>query len=643
MTRSRIFKLTLLVTVAFCAALATDALPWLRGDVPWIPKDVQWVWPYEHPRWAWLLPCILGIGVYLTGAVYHLNRAKAHRTRGLILWAFVGSALLPLLLMTLEGEPLFLLFTRSASRLTGGFQYALVMVSDLYHTLRDWPGFVKEYRANALDPGGISLSPPGLLVLYYAFERFFSAIPPLANTFGALVRPLECQNLYMMTWSNAEMASAWFQMFMPLWAALAVVPLYRLGTMLFDRERARLAVILWPLVPGLEIFVPRFNVLYPLITLVMLLALWRGLEQNRPRQIALGGFVVSGAIFLNLSLVPLGLLAGLVILGYHLVRRPAAFRLAIRDLALFGIGSASVWIIYWVLTGQTPWLIIRTGLHYHQILKRPYFAWLPMHTYDTFLFIGLPLSIFALWRIGRLRRSRIGPALPPGDLLAGAMALTLIIMVLSGTARGETGRVWLFFAPVWILLATDVLAGFSPRERTLSLVMQAACVLCMAAVLRANFTTLIMPPSPADASQPPMYPYSDVRFERGEDRITFVGVSVEKMPSQITLLLHWRADSHVQRPYVLSLVIVAPDGAERSLNWDPEGWDYPPSCWRPGHEFVDPVPIALGDPPVTGDWLFSLSIRDTFSLEPMQVTLPDGAVSTQVGIGPVHVPEGTPQ
>jgi hypothetical protein len=637
MTRSRILKLTWLAAVAFCVALVTNALPGLRGDAFWMPKAGRWVWPYEHPRWAWVLPCVLGMGIYLAGAVTLLNRAKTHRARGLILWAFVGSALLPLLLLTLEGEPLFLLFTRSASRLTGGSQYALVMVSDLNHTLRDWPGFVKEYRANALDPGGISLSPPGLLVLYYAFEQFFSAIPPLANSFGTLVRPLECQNLYMMTWSNAEMASAWFQMFMPLWAALAVAPLYRLGTMLFDRERARLAVVLWPLVPGLEIFVPRFNVLYPLITLVMLLALWRGLAQNRPRQIALGGFVVSGAIFLNLSLVPLGLLAGLVILGYHLLRRPAASRLAIRDLALFGIGSASVWIIYWLLTGQTPWLIIRTGLKYHEILYRPYFPWLFMHTYDTFLFIGLPLSFFALWRIGWLRRSRIGPALPPGDLLAGAMALTLIIMVLSGTARGETGRVWLFFAPVWILLAADVLAGFGPREQTGSLVIQAVCVLCMAAVLRANFTTLTMPPSPADASQPPMYPYSNVRFERGEDVITFVGVSVETTPTQITLPLFWRADSHVQRPYVLSLVIAAPDGSERSMSWDPAGWDYPPSCWRPGHEFVDTVQIPLGDPPLSGDWLFSLSISDAFTREPMQVTLPDGTVSTQVGIGPVHV------
>ncbi len=540
----------------------------------------------------------------------------------------MSAALLPLLLLTLEGEPLFLLFTRSASRLTGGFQYALALSGNMDVTLRDWPAFVKDYRAATINPGGVSLSPPGLVILYYGFEQFFQAFPLLGDLFGGTVRPLECQNLTMMSWSNTVLASAWFQMFMPLWAALGVAPLYKLVKLLMDRERARLAVVLWPLVPGMAIFTPRFNVFYATMTVVMLLILWRGLLLNRPWQIVLSGFIVSMAVFFNLSAVPLGLLGGLIILGHRLLPRPASLRPVIRDLIAFGLGSASVWVIYWVLTGLSPVTIIRTGMNYHTVLNRPYFPWLFMHTYDTFLFVGVPITVLVLWRIGRLRRAIRGP-ITPGDVMAGAGALALIIMVLSGTARGETGRVWLFFAPVWILLAADLLGEWKQRERLSFMVAQGLCMLCMAAVLRANFTELTMPPSPAEAAGSPTFPY-DVPFKRGDDRVTLVGVSVESAPTQVTLHLYWEANAWVQRPYVLSLAVVGPDGVARDpINWNPEGWNYPPSCWKPGHTFVDTVQIPVDQ---SGAWLFSLSISDANTLQKMTVIGADGQPRSRLGL-----------
>jgi hypothetical protein len=644
-TRSRIFKLTWLVTAAFCVALATDALPWLRGDVPWIPPNGRWRWPYGHPRWLWLVPCVLGVAIYVIGARRFIAKERQTDSTSypvrLILWAFVGAALLPLLLLTLEDRPIFLLFTRSASTVTGGYQYATAMSTDLRDTLRYWPQFIVDMRAktHSEPPGGVMLSPPGLLALYEGDEQLLKAIPPAAVQLGSIVRPLQCQNLAMMTWSDPVMASAWWQMAMPLWAALAVAPLYCLGTLLFDRERAQLAVVLWPLVPGLAIFTPRFNVFFPLLALVMLLELWRGLLRDRPRWIAASGFVLSVALLFNLSLMPLGLLAGLTILGYRLLARPANFRLAMRDLALFGIGCASTWALYWALSGVSPLTVADTILNAHYEMYRPYLPWLFMHPYDMAIFVGLPVAAFALWRIVRLRDlRRRGPAILPADLFAGAAALTLILVVLSGTARGETGRVWLFFAPVWLLLAADMLAGFGTRERLGFLAIQALCLLTMAAVLRANFTAFTEPPRPAEAQGGPTFPV-EAHFARGDDRATFAGLGVDAAPTAVTLHLYWRADTRIKRPYVLSLVSVPPDGSSReSLNWNPEGWNYPPSCWTPGREFVDTLTVPLGDTPVPGDWLFSLSILDAFTREPMQVTLPDGTVSTQVGIGPVHVP-----
>jgi hypothetical protein len=512
------------------------------------------------------------------------------------------------------------------------------MITDLGDTLRHWPQFVLSYREQ-IPLGGIALSPPGLVVVYDTFRRFFATFPGLATTFDSLVRPLECQNPQMMAWNAAQMASAWFQMFMPLWAALGVAPLYRLGSYLFDKGRARLAVALWPLVPGMAIFTPRFNVFYPLITLVMLLALWRGLSKHRFRQILLAGFVLSVGIFLNLSLVPLGLLAGLFILGYALLNREPVIRPSL-NLVMFGAGCASFWLVYWVLSGVSPLDILNQGMSLHLILNRPYLPWLFMHPYDMFLFVGLPVSALVLWRIWRLRKGgKMG-----AQLLTGAGALALLILVLSGTARGETGRVWLFFAPVWVLLAADVLAGFRQGERAHILAMQALCLLSMMAVLRANFTTLTVPPFPPAADRAATFPVN-ARFALESDAVTLTGLDVEATPSTVTLRLHWRADSYVHGFYVLGLTSVAPDGSSGpNVNWNsinptnPPKWDYPPSCWLPGHEFVNTVEVPLGDKPLPGNWLFSLSIADVATRQAMPVTGQDGKTSMQVGIGPVNVP-----
>jgi hypothetical protein len=619
------------LTIAFCIALVANWLPWLRGDVPWLTADEKWIWRYGAPRWLWVLPCALGIAIYVLGVIYLLERERESRyPLRLILWAFGGAVLLPLLLMTMEGRPLFLLFTRTASTVIGGYQYAANLSTDLGATLRNWPQFVIDYRKQ-VPLGGIALSPPGLLTLFYGATKGFEAFPPLASTFDALVRPLQCQNLNMMTWAEPQMASAWIQMGMPLWAATAVAPLYALGRSIFNRRTAQWAVALWPLVPGLDIFDPRFNVFYPLMALVMLVFLWRGLDRKRAWLVGLAGFGLSVGMFANLSLIPLGLLAGLTTLGHWLIT-PAAkrqFGRLVGNLAAFGLGSISVWAIYSALSGVSIVEVYRQGFAFHSILNRPYGPWLILHTYDTFLWIGLPVAALAIWRILRIRRE---PS--RADVFAGSIALTMTIMVLSGTARGETGRVWLFFAGIWLLLAADVALRLKSRQRVAVVVMEGLCLFSMAAVLRANFTELTVVPWPPTADHSAAFPIN-AQFVRGSDAVTFVGLSVDKSSTAVALELHWRADTFVQRPYVLSLVSVPPDHSKReSLNWTPLKWDYPPSCWLPGQEFIDTVTVPLGANPPPGDWLFSLSISDVFTHEPMVVA---GQNTTQIGIGPVNI------
>lgn len=624
-------------TLVAAAVIAFDIVPWLRGDAPWVPDTGQWVWPYEAPHWAWLVPAGAGLAIYVTGAILLLQRTQTGRRYPvpLMLWAFGGLVLLTLLLMYLENSPLFLLLARLTTQ--GRFHAASAEVTSLDHTLRHWPDFTAWLLAETSRSNGVVLSPPGITAVYYALTQALELIPPVAGAMAGVTRQMQCQNLAMAAWSDAQWASAWLQMLMPFWSALSVAPLYRLGTMLFDRRRARWAVVVWVLVPGMIFFQPHFNVFYPLMALVMLVFLWRGLTGGRGVWIALAGFVLSIGLFFNLSLAPLGLLAGLVVIGEHLRTRGGLASMA-RGLALFGAGVASVWLVYWLLSGLTPWMIFDAALSQHYKLNRPYLPWLIQHPLDMFLFAGLPLSAFTVWRALRLRHLRRIPA-TRADVLIGAAVATLVIIVLSGTARGETGRIWLFFAPIWVLMAVDMVVMLTPRQQITFLALQAMYLLALVAMLRgADHAALTKPIRVADAATAPTYPVL-ASFERNGDRLTFVGLDVEARPDTVTLNLYWQANTPIRDAYVLTLLSIAPDGSTLpGYEWNPRGWDFPPACWKPGQTFVDNVTLPLGDAAQPGDWLFSLAIVDAFTHEPMRVSLPDGTTSIQVGIGPVAVP-----
>src|SRR5690606_33369599 len=225
--------------------------------------------------------------------------------------------------------------------------------ANLAHTLRHWPEFTAEQLELTGQSNGVVLSPPGIATVYYTLTQGFEQMPGLSGAMAGVTRQMQCQNLAMAAWSDAQWASAWLQMTMPFWSALSVAPLYRLGTMLFDRRRARWAAVVWVLVPGMIFFQPRFNVFYPLLALVMLVFLWRGLTTGRVGWIALAGFVLSVGLMLNLTIAPLGLLAGLIVIGERLRTRAGLAPVA-RDLALFGAGVASVWLLYWLLSGLSP-------------------------------------------------------------------------------------------------------------------------------------------------------------------------------------------------------------------------------------------------------------------------------------------------
>jgi hypothetical protein len=621
----RLLRIIGTLSAFYLIALVVD-LPLARGHFTWLPEEWYFQWLRLRPRLFWVGLCALAVGLYTIGA---LHLARRGTWRGLKLWAFVGAALLPLLAVAIEGPVLFTLFARVTSPDLGGYSLAAALSDNLNTLLREWPTFTASYRERH-PVGGVALAPPGLPVVFFSVARAFEAFPALAAAFADVLRGLQCQNPDLLSWSDGQWASALPALYLPLWSALAVAPVAGLGRRIFGEATARMAVALYPLVPGLAIFAGRFNTFYALLCAVMLVFLWEGLaRRGHGWKVAFGGFVVGVGTFLNFATVPLGLLGGFTVLltWWRGGRRLSAL---LGDLARFGLGAAAVWVAYGALTGISPLDILRASFDRHYQLVRPYALYLFVHPYEMFYFTGLPVALLALWRVGKVRGVR-----RDADVFALVGALSLLVITLSGTARGETARVWLFFAPVWVLIAADLLRRAPDKVRQIVFGLQAALLVVMVSTFQANFHIYTPVPQPAPPAAPPTV-LMETTFRLGADALTLVGWRAVPEADGLTLHLYWRAEGRgVRGLYQFSLVPRAPDGTLRAgQDWIPYARNFPPSCLTPGALFADAVRLPLRADDPRGDWWFSLAVVDVRTGTAMR--LADGAA--QIGVGAVVWP-----
>jgi hypothetical protein len=361
------------------------------------------------------------------------------------------------------------------------------------------------------------------------------------------------------------------------------------------------------------------------------------LERESYPYAAMAGLVMGILTFLNISLVPLILFCGWLALGYHALLSPQAPRLwSLQIGAAFGVGLALVWLAWMLYGGPDPYAILHTALSQHLELDRPYLPWLVLHLWDYGLFLGLPvffLSLYGLWRqIRTWRQERVAS---PALLLALAWGLTLLILNLSGTARGETGRVWQFFFPFSLLIALS-LSAERGALRALWLA-QASAALVIVWVIGAVGTGLEVPPqSPPIFAEAQITQDSNTRFG---DSIHLTGFGGEGSGDGLQVDLRWQAERWPDQPYYMAIIPVAPDGQAygKSLVLQPFEAAYPTSCWQPDQTILQRVTFPLEGNPPQGQWWVSLSMHDYTTYDSLPVTLPDGTIDRQAGLGPFTV------
>lgn len=643
-TSRRVVWTITLLSLLWAAVLALDLVPSLRGDY-------GWRWPYafppEHPWrlvWLALALCAYAVGAFFT---FRLRRAVP-----IIVWALVGSVVLAVItLYVTVSDPGYELYTRTASPGTTGWHYAAAEIDEnggLVETLKNWPAFMESHNESA---SHVSVSPPGIPLIYYVTNRLLDRVPAAANWLGRPLRAEQCHNLPLMNDSNAELASAWLGILTPLWAGLAVLPLYWLGRRLYGDTAARWSVIWWPLVPSLLMFTPTPSVVYPLFSLLVIASLVEGIERQQPVWVVVSGVLMSILTFLNLTILPLLLLAGFLTLGAHLIlrkERRLTWWWSLVTGLWFGAGLVSVWGVYYLVSGVPVWEIYAAIMRQHFVLVRSYLPWLFLHLNDFFMFTGWPLILLSGWGIWQAAQALRGKAeWSTGKMVSLAAPATILALDLSGASRGESGRVWLFLAPFLLLGAADTLTGDKDnRSGWIITAVQAVMVLVMVGFVHVIDSGLSKPPAaPPILAQSPQTDYllsgsvfdGALRLERFAGHVEARRNADGDAQPVLILWLDWQSTGQVDTSYYLSFIPVAPDGqaAPQATLLPPFNTGYPTTCWLPSSGPIrDRYEIPLFVTSAQGDWWVSLSLVDGLTGEQPPVALPDGSQDVQVGIGP---------
>jgi hypothetical protein len=640
-------KVVIIFTAVFLILFATNAIPALRGAA-------GWEWLYQLPtNWTPVIILALLLVLYCVGA-WFLRGQRRFIALG---WCVIGGATLGFVVTGVRGDPFQLLFTHTVAPVQTGYSTVAVNVmarDGADATLTHWTDVMHDALTGDLIH--ITTSPPGQVLAHYWTAQLFEGLPA---SWSMTLRPYQCSNLNVMRYTRGELLSAGFWgMLMPLWSALAAIPIYFAAREMSDKTTALRLAQWWALVPSALLFLPTWNTFYPFLVTCAFALLLQGLHRNSRVHVLAAGVVISITTFMNFSVLPALLLFGLFTLGFTFFVAHRSLLWAVINGVLFGLGLSVIWLIFWLASGYTPLDIFGVTLGAHgELAMRPYLAWLLLHPYDVLMFSGWALTSLFLWgiftaiRSQSLRLSGSKIVFSASDVLALSMLLTLLLIDFSGIVRGENARILIFYVPFLLLSAVRPLSQTARNWDIPLLITQAVTVLVMATVLYTIPSMLNPPPTDPRVDIPRPLPsethvsgaiFTETNYS-GRFRLIEYRFIADPAAQAITLELSWSGIAPTERPYQF-LVFAAGtnilDGEVISepLQWYPQHDNYLTTCWRSGQVIRDTVILNL--PPVSEplQWDLWLNVVDDRTGKTMEISLADGSPVGSLLLGPVSYP-----
>jgi hypothetical protein len=273
------------------------------------------------------------------------------------------------------------------------------------------------------------------------------------------------------------------------------------------------------------------------------------------------------------------------------------------------------------------------GQHYELVTsRRQYGVWLGFNLVDLLLFGGLVLIFGFAGASLRASRQAIGGHFSAAGSLSLGLMILIGALLLSGTTRGEVGRIWLFFLPLLAVPAGIFLADWIPDKRATLLViaLQLALVVSLGVAWRPVEAIIVRSQKPTIPAVERAVTEMGVEFEEGVSLAGYSMASDMVYPGNVLeLSLIWGADKPTRRPYTVFAHLV---DAEGELMAQQDGWpvqgQWPPTCWQAGEAIIDPVQIQVPADAPPGDYVLLVGMYDASNGQ--RLKLADGSENVRV-------------
>lgn len=295
--------------------------------------------------------------------------------------------------------------------------------------------------------------PPGPILYYYLFIRLF-------GTNAALIGGI----------------------FVGIIASLGVLAAYTLSKLWTQNKKKRLIIsALYSLIPGLILFFPEMDQIYPLLTMLLIYS-WEMSLRRDVRFVLLFSLILFISTLFSYSLLTLG---AFIILSsaYYVIQKQEVKKVLLNCLnsAYYVIQKQEVkkvllnclyamlafcllHIILNITTGYNPILSFRSAVANQNMIGanvgRPYIHTIYFDIYDFFLGSGIitfPLLLLYL-------KDSIKSKKNYGIVLSYIGLITVLLVNFTGLIRTETARVWLFLQPFVIIPAGLALSKLEKQD-----------------------------------------------------------------------------------------------------------------------------------------------------------------------------------
>ena len=353
-------------------------------------------------------------GLSCGGLLWSIPKIKADKQ---VLLLFLGAWLLPIFLSLAGTQSLLDHCVQSGHSefvITGSRGW------NIHDVMRDYEQMVlspsQRYAAS---------KPPGQVVMYFLFNML--APSGAGEVPGEFVDGAHWNLSLLLT------------VLMPLLSGLVVFPMFSLSQKI-GVQYPWVPVLLFVVSAPFSLIVMHVDQpLYPMLTMLCMVVLYDGMEQQKIGKLVLSGVIFGFGCFISFSLLPVILLAGLVVP----VRKESIYSL----LYVF-FGFVLVYLVLYLGWSYNPILRYQNAMIHHAQWKG--FPW----TWGNW-WIATRVNIveFALW---------MGPLIPLFCSQKKKIKDTLLFfllflgLLLFGKAAGEVARLWLFLMPVyWIWVCKD--------------------------------------------------------------------------------------------------------------------------------------------------------------------------------------------